>query len=560
MRRSAWFIILFLIPNLIFAQNEHYNFSTEKFDTDNNGYLQSLGLPSGAVSNIVKGNATNPIIFADVPDMSMIRVGKNYYMSSTTMHMNPGVPIMKSTDLVNWKIINYAYDTLADMPELNLTEGKNAYSKGTWASSLRYHNGMYYVAVFAQTTNETYIFTTKDIEKGDWKRISFKPALHDLSLFFDDDGKVYLIHNAERLKIIELNENLTGVKQGVTERVLIENASAPTGKEVGLAAEGSQLFKVKGKYYLFNICAPRGEMRTVIIHRADNINGPWEGRVALQDRGIAQGGLLDTPDGRWFSYLFRDFAAVGRVPYLVPVKWEDGWPILGENGKVPETLDLPASTGLIPNLVASDEFKRKKGEAALPLVWQWNHNPDNKLWSVTERKGFLRLKTGRIDTDFLQARNTLTQRTIGPTSSASVALDVSKMKEGDFAGLCAFQKKYGQVGVKVENGQKTIVMVNASSGKPVEVQQIPLTQNYVYLKIDCDFTGMNDEANNLYALNGKDEAKFSYSLDGKVWNPIGNLLKMKYDIPHFMGYRFGLFNYSTKNTGGYADFDWFRIK
>jgi beta-xylosidase len=503
--------------------------------------------------------ATNPIIYADVPDISIIRVGNSYYMSSTTMHMSPGVPIMKSTDLVNWKIINYAYDTLADMPELNLTEGKNAYSKGSWASSLRYHKGIYYVAVFAQTTNETYIFTTKDIEKGDWKRISFKPALHDLSLFFDDDDKVYLSHNAERLKIVELNENLTGVKQGVPERVLIENASAPTGKEVGLSAEGSQLFKVKGKYYLFNICAPRGGMRTVIIHRADNINGPWEGKVGLQDRGIAQGGLVDTPDGQWFSYLFRDFAAVGRVPYLVPVKWEDGWPVLGENGKVPEHLDLPASKGLIPNLVASDEFNRKKGEAALPLVWQWNHNPDNALWSVTERKGFLRLKTGRIDTDFLQARNTLTQRTIGPASSASVALDVSKMKDGDFAGFSVLQKKYGLVGVKIDEGQKSIVMITTENDKPVEVKRIPLNQNKIYFRIDCDFTGKNDEANSLWALNGKDEAKFLYSLDGKVWNPIGNILKMKYDIPHFMGYRFGLFNYATKEIGGYADFDYFHI-
>ena len=512
------------------------------------------------VPTLALAQAQNPLIFADVPDMSMIRVGENYYMSSTTMHMSPGVPIMKSTDLVNWKIINYAYDTLADMPELNLTEGKNAYSKGSWASSLRYHKGMYYVTTFAYTTGETYIFKTKDIEKGNWERISFKPAYHDNSLFFDDDGKVYLIHGAERLKIIELNENLTGVKQGVTERVLIENASAPTGKEVGLNAEGSQLFKVKGKYYLFNICAPRGGMRTVIIHRADNINGPWEGRIGLQDRGIAQGGLIDTPDGHWFSYLFRDYAAVGRVPYLVPVKWEDGWPVLGVNGKVPETLDLPASTGLIPNLVASDEFKRKKGEAALPLVWQWNHNPDNKLWSIKERKGYLRLKTARIDTVFTQVRNILTQRTIGPTCTGSTLLDVSKMKEGDFAGLCAFQKKYGQVGVKVENGQKSIVMITADNDKPVEVKRIPLDQDQIYFRIDCDFTGMNDEANNLYALNGKDEAKFSYSLDGKVWNPIGNILKMKYDIPHFMGYRFGLFNYATKNTGGYVDFDWFRIK
>jgi beta-xylosidase len=492
--------------------------------------------------------AQNPLIFADVPDMAMIRVGGNYYMSSTTMHMSPGLPIMKSTDLVNWKLINYAYDTLADMPELNLTEGKNAYSKGSWASSLRFHKGMYYVTTFSYTTDETYIFKTKDIEKGKWERASFKPAHHDNSLFFDDDGKAYLIYGADKIRLIELNDDVTGPKPGVPEKVIIENASTPAGEKMSLGAEGNQLFKVNGKYYLFNICAPRGKGRTVVIHRADNINGPWEGRVGLQDRGIAQGGLIDTPDGRWFSYLFRDFGSVGRIPYLVPVKWENGWPILGENGKAPEKLDLPASTGLIPNLVASDEFNRKNGQAALPLVWQWNHNPDNNLWSVKERKGYLRLKTARIDTSFVQARNTLTQRTIGPTSTGSTLLDASRMKEGDFAGLSAFQKNFGQVGVKVENGKKWIVMVNAGSDEPVEVQRIPLTQNQVYLKIDCDFT------------DKKDEARFSYSTDGKAWNSIGNTLKMIYAIPHFMGYRFGLFNYATKNPGGYVDFDWFRIK
>ena len=494
--------------------------------------------------------ARNPVIFADVPDVAMIRVGENYYMSSTTMHMNPGVPIMKSTDLVNWKLINYAYDTLADLPALNLTDGKGIYSRGSWASSLRYHKGMYYVTTFAHDTpGETYIFKTKDIEKGNWQRVSFKPSYHDSSLFFDDDGKAYLVYGGGQLKIVELNDDLTGVRQGVPERVLIENANAPCGEKPSLEAEGSQLFKVNGKYYLFNICAPANwGMRTQIIHRADNINGPWEGKVALQDLGVAQGGLIDTPDGRWFSYLFRDFGAVGRIPYLIPVKWEHGWPVLGENGKAPEELALPASKGLIPGLVASDEFNRKNGEAALPLVWQWNHNPDNTLWSVTERKGYLRLKTGKIDPDFLLARNTLTQRTIGPTSSASVALDVSKMRDGDFSGLSAFQKEYGSVGVKVKDGRKSVVMTSTEQDKPVEAQSIPLRQDIIYLRIDCDFT------------DKKDEASFFYSLDGKVWKPIGQPLKMKYTIPHFMGYRFGLFNYATKNTGGYVDVDWFRIK
>lgn len=491
--------------------------------------------------------AQNPLIFSDVPDMAMLRVGKNYYMSSTTMHMSPGLPIMKSTDLVNWKLINYAYDTLADIPELNLTDGKSTYGRGSWASSLRFHNGSYYVTTFAGTTGETYIFKTKNIDKGNWQRVSFKPSYHDHSLFFDDDGRAYLIYGVGKINLVELNDDLTGVKQGVPEKVIIENASAPAGDNIMLGAEGSQLFKVNGKYYLFNICWPRGGMRTVVIHRADNIHGPWEGKVGLQDLGVAQGGLIDTPDGRWFSYLFRDFGAVGRIPYLVPVKWENGWPILGDDGKVPETLDLPASKGLIPNLVNSDEFNRKKRQEAFPLVWQWNHNPDNSLWSLKERKGQLRLKTGRIDSDFLLARNTLTQRTIGPTSSASTCIDVSKMKEGDFAGLSALQKNYGQLGVKVENGQKSIVMVSDSTGKSNEAQRVSLNQNLVYFKIECDFT------------NKKDEAKFYYSLDGKVWNLIGETLKMAYTIPHFMGYRFGLFNYATKNTGGYVDFDYFHI-
>jgi len=490
--------------------------------------------------------AQNPIIFADVPDMSMIRVGDTYYMSSTTMHMSPGVPIMKSKDLVNWEIVNYAYDTLANVDALNLVNGKNAYGRGSWASSLRFHKGLFYVSTFSQTTGKTYIFTTKDIEKGPWIEHSFAPSYHDNSLFFDEDGRIYLITGAGRLKILELKEDFSGVKEG-TEKVLIENASAPAGN-IMLQAEGSQLFKHDGKYYLYNICWPRGGMRTVLIHRADNITGPWEGKIAFQDQGVAQGGMIDTPDGRWFAYLFQDHGSVGRIPFIVPMKWEDGWPVIGDNGKLPESIDLPASKGIIPGIVASDEFNRKKGEPALPLVWQWNHNPDNKLWSVTQRKGYLRLTNGRIDTMYVQARNTLTQRTFGPVSSGITSIDVTNMKEGDFAGLSLLQRKFGQVGVKFVDGVKSIVMVNGEDRRPVEAQSVPLNQKTVYLKAECDFR------------NKTDIAYFFYSLDGKSWTPIGSQLKMEYSLSHFMGYRFGLFNYATKNIGGFVDFDYFRIE
>jgi beta-xylosidase len=231
------------------------------------------------------------------------------------------------------------------------------------------------------------------------------------------------------------------------------------------------------------------------------------------------------------------------------VKWENGWPVLGIDKKVPVTLEsLPANRSLIPGIVNSDDFTRKKGDLALPLVWQWNHNPDNSLWSISERKGWLRLKTGRIDTLFVKSRNTLTQRTFGPECSGATLVDISNMKDGDYAGLCAFQQKFGQVGVKMVNGKKYIFMISNETETPVEMEAVPLSQKEIYFKIHCNFQDKRDIAN------------FYYSLDGKSWNKIGGRLHMQYTLmEHFMGYRFGLFNYATKAIGGYVDFDWFRI-
>lgn len=491
--------------------------------------------------------AHNPIIHADAPDVAMIRVGDTYYMSSTTMHMSPGVPIMRSKDLVNWELVNYAYDILEDVDALNLVNGRSAYGKGSWASSIRYHIGTYYISTFAQTTGKTYIYSTKDIEKGPWEVKSFRPMLHDHSLFFDDDGSVYMISGASRLRLVELNADLSGIKAGGFDKVVITNASAVAGTNIGLPAEGSQLLKVNGKYYLFNIVWPRGGMRTVLVHRADQINGPYEGRVVLQDKGVAQGSIIDTPQGEWFAYLFRDFGAVGRIPYLVPMKWEDGWPVIGVDGKVPDELNLPPNKGLMPGIVASDEFDRTPGDRPLPLVWQWNHNPDNKLWSLTTRPGYLRLTTARVDKDIEAARNTLTQRAFGPECSGTTAVDVSNLKDGDFAGLVLLAKNYGIVGVKSDGGTNYVVMISAESNAPVELERVPFHQLRLYLKADCDFN------------NRTDKARFYYSLDGKSWRAIGGPLKMTYTLSHFMGYRFGLFNFATKTPGGYADFDFFHV-
>ena len=496
--------------------------------------------------------AHNPLIWADVPDIAMIRVGKTYYMSSTTMHMSPGLPIMKSEDLVNWRMASYAYETLADNEALRLENGKDAYSKGSWAGSVRFHDGVFYATTFSYTSGRTHIYSTRDPERGPWKETSFEPAMHDNSLFFDDDGRVYMVYGGGRITLIELKPDLSGIKPGGVNKVLIENVNTVFGADQGgLNGEGSHLSKINGRYYLVNIASPGSRWaRSVIVNRADAITGPYEARIVLDDRGIAQGGLIDTPEGKWYAYLFKDNAAVGRIPYLVPVTWKDGWPVLGENGKAPMTLDIPASGQGVSGasgIVASDEFDRQPGAPALPLAWQWNHNPDNKLWSVTQRPGFLRLTTGRVDADLLSARNTLTQRTFGPRSSATTSIDVSGMKDGDYAGLAAFQKRYGFVGVKMSGGARSLVMVSADSDHPEEIASVPLSGKTVHLKVECEFQP------------APEVARFSYSLDGQSWTPIGRPSGLRYTVPHFMGYRFALFYYSTKTAGGRVDFDYYRI-
>tara|TARA_Y100000815_G_scaffold176690_1_gene160897 strand:- start:533 stop:2170 length:1638 start_codon:yes stop_codon:yes gene_type:complete len=517
--------------------------------------------------NIYAQVAKNPVIWADVPDVSTIRVGDTYYMSSTTMHMSPGLPIMKSKDLVNWEIAGYAYDRLVENDKMNLENGQEAYGKGSWASSLRYHNGIFYVSTFSATSGKTHVYKTKNIETGPWEAFSFEPVLHDNSLFFDDDGKVYMLYGGGTIKLVELLPDASGIKPNGIEKVIIDNVNLVFGKDEvgGLPGEGCQIRKINGKYYLFNIASPKSHWaRTVIVHRADKITGPYEGRVVLQDQHIAQGGLIDTPDGNWYAMLFGDRGSVGRIPYLVPVKWENDWPILGTNGKVPENLDLPDNSNGIFGIVASDEFERKENDPKLPLAWQWNHNPDNKNWAILENPGRLRITTGRVDKNILFAKNTLTQRTFGPKSSATTLVNVSKMRNGDVAGLIAFQNKFGYVGVKKENDKMFIVMtqsrlgfededqkqgikmINKLSESFKEIEQIPLHQENVYFKIDCDFE--------------TDEAYFYYSLDSEKWQKIGNTLNMVYTFTkHFMGYRFGLFNFATEEAGGYVDFDYYRV-
>lgn len=519
----------------------------------------------------------SPLIWADIPDPSVIRVDgahgrPTYYMSSTTMHLAPGVPIMKSRDLVHWEIVNYVYDQLAGNDKLALRNGENAYGQGSWASSLRYTNGCYYLVTFSYTTGKTHIYKTVDPEKGRWTRITLDKVYHDPSLLVDDDGRVYLVYGSGDIGVVELTAEVNAVKEGGVNQVIIPEAGRIAGTSFYVPAEGAHIHKINGKYYIFLITWPREScgglraMRTQLVYRADRITGPYEGRVILREAGIAQGGLVDTPEGDWYAILFQDHGAVGRIPYLLPVSWEDGWPVVSTALATPLSTvmatadpmgtkglpDLPAlvrAGGLQPGIVASDEFDREE----LKLVWQWNHNPENKYWSLRDRPGYLRLINGRVATGLLDTVNTLTQRTFGPECSATIAMETGKMKEGDLAGLGVLQKKYGFVGVACARAEgagssKFIIMVDGGCDPPEERARIPLTQERVYLRVDIDYK------------NRADKAYFFASLDGEEWQAVGEPLQMSYTIPHFMGYRFALFNYATREPGGFVDFDYFKIE
>ncbi|MBR6761971.1 MAG: family 43 glycosylhydrolase, partial [Oscillospiraceae bacterium] len=512
-----------------------------------------------AAQNVI----ANPVIWADVPDVDVIRVGDTYYMVSTTMYFSPGAPIMKSHDLVSWEICNYVYDKYADGDVQNLTNGKHDYAHGQWATSLRYNKGTYYVFFGSYGSGKSYIYKTNDIENGTWTRSEINGMYHDASILFDDDGRNYLVYGGGgNIQIKELNAEMTGFKNGGASKTLFSTGLS------GLSGEGAHIHKLNGYYYIFLIAWPSGSGRIELCYRSKDLLGNYEGKTVLNSglgsygSGVAQGGIVDTPDGQWYGMLFQDHGSVGRIPVLVPVTWQNDWPMMGVNGKAPLTLTIDTDyTGA--SLAKSDDFNYSSNDD-LALEWQWNHNPDHSAWSVTAREGYLRLTNKTIATNLLNARNTLTMRTEGPSCSSYIKLDTTGMKVGDYAGLSAFQFKYGNVGVYVaDDGSKKIYMANNGgySGNAAVtdssnkiVAQTNMSGNTVYLKVDFHFSNVNSDGS---SSNNVDKANFYYSYDGNSWTKIGEELSMVYDLKLFTGYRSAIYSYATKTTGGYADIDSF---
>ena len=504
----------------------------------------------------VQSGFKNPVLWADVPDPDVIRVCDDYWLVSTTMHLMPGAPVMHSKDLVNWKTVSYVFPSLHDTPKYDMQEG-TVYGRGQWATSLRYHNGLYYLYFSPNDAPyKGYVYTTKDPREG-WTLAHRIPHFHDASLFFDDDGRAYVFYGTGEMK--ELLPDLSGVKEGGLSGKVFERDAEENG-----LLEGSRVIKHDGKYYLIMISWPKNKPRRQLVYRADNIQGPYEKKVILESTFggfpyAAQGTIVDDGKGNWYGVIFQDRGGCGRVLTLMPCTWKDGWPMLGdENGKIPAVMGKPVAGYDGGEIVSSDEFDSDK----MNIDWQWNHNPINDAWSLTERPGFMRLKTSRVVPNLYVAPNTLTQRMEGPECKGIVKMDISKMKDGDVAGLSAFNGDAGVVQVK-KQGKKLILVAESQSCKMTDkeklITDVAITEAYrqeldkktkdVYFRLDADFRP------------GKDLATLYYSIDGENWTKVLGDYKMIFDYRRFfMGSKFAIFNYATKKKGGYVDVDWFRYE
>jgi len=533
---------------------------------------QAIAAPEGSVASQTtwtpdngNGTFTNPLFYDEFSDPDLIRVGDYFYLTGTTMHAMPGLPILRSKDLVNWQFVAYALDKLDLGPSFRLEDDKTSYGSGIWAPSFRYHDGTFYI--FSNVNGQkTQVFTATD-PRGPWTQRAMKKSFHDLSVLFDEDGKAYVIWGYQSIHMAQLTPDLLDIVEG-SEREII-----PPSAGMG---EGLHFYKLDGKYFIMSAWYA-GRMRMPAA-RADNIRGPYEVNPAIsteEDFGLGegyrekgatppftitppdpapnghmslhQGGIVQTPAGEWWGFSMMDYNSVGRLLSLSPITWKDGWPYFGLPGnltRTPRTWIKPKTmTGAPEPVTVPFERNDDFSGAALQPLWQWNHVPVDGKWSLTERPGYLRLHSLPAPA-FWNGRNSLTQRSVGPASTPTVVVDVSHLAKGDQAGLALLNQPYAWIGAVKGADGLVVRRFDQQTGRQIDV---PVAASRLWFRADCDFL--------------TEKAQFSYSPDGKTFMPLGEPFTMVFQLTTFQGVRYALFNYNSLGVeGGYADFDSFEVR
>lgn len=457
----------------------------------------------------------NPILYADYSDPDVIRVGQDYYMVASSFTYLPGVPILHSRDLVHWEIINYCVPSLPfdryDLPR---------HGSGTWAPSIRYHGGMFYV--FIPLPDEgIFVARCEDI-RGQFRLNCIQEAKGwiDPCPLWDDDGKAYMVFAyarsrcgiKHRLAMVEMNPDCT--------RLLGEPVVVFHKEDIAPTIEGPKLYKKDGLYYIF---APAGGVATgwQMVLRSDSIWGPYEYRTVLAQgstevNGPHQGGWVTAPDGKdWFVH-FQDVMELGRITHLQPMQWQDGWPVMGKEGAPVARWELPAKDAPRYSIAQSDDFQ---GET-LGLQWQWQANPRQAFYAM-ESPG-LRLNclpvSGR-ESLLWYAPNALTQIPQHKALRAEVQVTLRPEKQGDLAALGMLGHRYGYLAL--EHGQESnflslysgVVTDKEDLGKAEETLacQIPWASDSVHLRLE---------------LTEEKTYRFFHSPDGVAFTPIGEPLPL----------------------------------
>ena len=534
---------------------------------------------------------------SDTPDPDIIRVGDAYYMTSTSMHFCPGVPIMKSYDLVNWEVVSYVYNVLDDYNQLAMRNGQYDYGKGSWATSLRYreYDHKFYLSHTCNTTNKTYFYSTDDIEHGTWDQIVCNTFYHDGSLLFDGED-IYMFSGSGTISVDKLKPDFSGSEW--KKSIVTGSMTSDVCGRNNTFLEATHAYKVGDTYYVFMCTWPSGAGKQQLVWKSKTVDGPYEGKVIIDDsygrsEGLAQGGIVDLVDGstqttgKWMGFFMHLRGAAGRGLALTPCTFDaNGWPVVANSsGKATRSAretkpiagdfelksivnstefdnaaERPAWTYQMPKTTVEPERYAYNG-SNLPMGLEWNHMPDNRYWSLTERDGYLRLTNGSTATSVTNCRNVLTARTFGPQCWGHVAMEIDGMRDGDIAGFGAFHRSYGYLAVRMEGGKKYIVyrQRNGDDQNASFSNNDPWIEN-VLEELDPSTTRVYFKTWFDYRNYGNEYAHFYYSTDSVTWIDPGKSRKVEFGYPtHFDGCRFGIFNFATEQAGGYVDVDYFEV-
>jgi beta-xylosidase len=508
------------------------------------------------------GTYTNPILYADYSDPDVIRVGEDYYLVSSSFNTAPGLPILHSRDLVNWRLIAHALPRLVPEDVFSAVLP----GKGVWAPAIRHERGKFWI-YYPDPDFGIYVITASN-PAGPWSQpvlVKGGKGLIDPCPLFDDDGQIYLVHAWARsragfanvLTLVRLSSD--GLKAADEGKIIINGDKIPGYRTL----EGPKFYKHGGYYWVF---APAGGVKQgwQSVFRSKTIDGPYEDRIVLEQgktdiNGPHQGAWVTTPGGEdWFVH-FQDLDAYGRVVHLQPMRWrEDGWPVMGADvdgdgkGEPVRTHAKPTmrATSPIAVPVTSDEF----GTPALGLQWQWQANPQARWMSLTESPGRLRLYshvTPAADNVWL-APNLMLQKFPAEAFSATAALTFVPRTEGESAGLVVFGPDYAWIGLRRVNGRLRLVVRTLQNAKSAtgdspeqEVVNEPVAGGPLYLRT---------------TVAAGARCRFSVSTDNRTFRPVGNEFQAR--AGDWVVAKIGLF--ATGRPGsvalGHADWEWFRVE